>query len=407
MMKFIKQKKWLIFGVVATFLVWRIIVVNVAQYLASEGSSSALAWGPDLPQALLAEAAVIANADTKRSREVAEQAVFFNPVSGRGFLMLSRLLELEGSIELAKKAAKMAHFLAPKDADVQLPLGAFWLHRGLPIQALSHWEAAIETEAALSKTLFPVMLKMIDTPHLRLAAAEVLASAPKWWDGFFMYALKNTTQEDTLKALYLARNDKVNHDQRRAYIDHLLAAGSYTDAYFIWLNGLQADQLGVLGNVYDGGFEHVLDDEGFGWRPNLSKGFMLAAEPTYGHGGKKAMHVAFQQKLSSRTLIHQFLMLDAGQYRFKGKSRLDNLSAGKGVRWEIHCADQDGRALLLTSEPFVGTDNWDKFDIEFTIGSERCELQALRLQLNAGTDFDETTFSGSVWFDELEIVKVD
>jgi hypothetical protein len=406
-MKFIKQKKWLIFGVVATFFAWRIIVVNIAQHLESENSPAAVAWGPHSSQALMIAAFDIANTDTKRAREVAEQVVFYNPVSGRGFWLLARFLELEGNLTLGKNAAKMAHFLAPKDAGVQLPLGAFWMRRGLPVQAITHWGAAIESNAKLTKTLFPVMLQIVDMPQSRIAAAEALAKVPGWWDGFFMYAMKNTTQEDTLKAMYLARSDKISHEQRRAYIDHLLAVGYYTDAYFVWLNGLQGAQLAALGNIYDGGFEQILDDEGFGWRPNLSKGFMLAAEPTYGHTGKKALHIAFQQRLSSRELIRQFLMLDAGSYRFKGNSRVDNLNAGKGVRWEIQCADKDGRALLLSSEPYIGTDGWNKFDMEFTIPAEQCEVQALRLQLNAGNDFEETPFSGSVWFDELEITKVD
>jgi hypothetical protein len=406
-MKLINQKKWLIFGVVAVLLAWRIIVVNMAQHLAAEGSPAALAWGANLPQIMLSEAAAIAGSDIKRARSVAAEAVFYNPASGNGFLMLAGLFELEGNLALAKNAAKVAHFLAPRDSDVQLPLGAFWLRRGLPIQALSHWSAAIQSNAATSKPLFPVMLQIADAPQSRLAAAEALGNVPSWWDSFFMYALKNTTQEDTLKALYLARSDKVNHDQRRAYIDHLLDVGYYTDAYFVWLNGLLPGKIAVLGNVYDGGFEQALDDEGFGWRPNLSKGFMLGAEPTYGHTGKKALHVAFQQRLASRDLIRQFLMLDAGKYRLVGKSRLESLEAGKGLRWDITCADRDGRALLVSTEHLIGSDSWNKFEAEFVVPSEKCEVQTLRLLLNAGNNYEDTPFSGSAWFDDLEIVKVD
>lgn len=402
-----KQGKWLIFGIVATFLAWRIIVVNVSQHLAAEGSPAALAWGPNSPQVMLSEAAVIASSDKSRARDLATDAVFYNPASGRGYTLLSGLLESEDNIALAKNAAKMAHFLAPHDDDVQLPLGAFWLRRGLPVQALSHWGAAIESNPALSKTLFPVMLQIVGAPQSRLAAAETLGNAPKWWGGFFMYALKNTTQEDTLKALYMARNDKISHDERRAYIDHLLAAGYYTDAYFVWLNGLQPGQLAALGNVFDGGFEQVLDDEGFGWRPNLTKGFMMAAEPTYGNAGKKALHVAFQQRLTSRDLMRQFLMLDAGKYRLVGRSRLESLEVGKGLRWDISCADKDGRLLLVSTEHFVGSDSWNKFETQFSVPTDKCEVQLLSLKLNAGNDYDDTTFSGSAWFDDFEIIRVD
>lgn len=406
-MKLINQKKWLIFGVVAVLLAWRIIVVNMAQHLATEGSPAALAWEPNLPQGMLSEAAVIARSDINHARSVAADAIFYNPASGSGFLMLTGLMELEGNLALAKNAAKVAHFLAPRDSDIQLPLGAFWLRRGQPIQALSHWSAAIESNAATSKSLFPVILQIVDAPQSRLAAAEALGNIPNWWDSFFMYALKNTTQEDALKALYLARNDKINHDQRRAYIDHLLDVGYNTDAYFVWLNGLQPGKIAVLGNVYDGGFEQTLDDEGFGWRPNLSKGFMLGAEPTYGNTGKKALHVAFQQRLTSRDLVRQFLMLDAGKYRLAGKSRLDGLEAGKGLRWDITCADRDGRELLVSTEYLIGSDSWNKFEAEFVVPSEKCEVQTLRLLLNAGSNYEDTPFRGSAWFDDLEIVKVD
>lgn len=402
-----KHGKWLIFGIVATFFAWRMIVVNVSQHLASKGSPAALVWGPHLPQVMFSEATVIAKSDTSRALEVAKDAIFYNPVSGRGFLKLSELLESQGNVALAKNAAKMAHFLAPHDDDVQLALGAFWLRRGLFVQALSHWNAALDSNGAMSKTLFPVMLQIVNVPENRLAAADALSSAAKWWESFFMYALKNTTQEDTLKALYLARSNNISYDLRRAYIDHLLEVGYYTDAYFLWLNGLQAGQLSALGNVNDGGFEQVLDDVGFGWRPKLTKGFMLAVEPTYGSGGKNALHIAFQQRLSSRDLVNQFLMLDAGKYRFAGRSRLENLEVGKGLRWSVSCVDKDGRTQLASTEHFIGSDGWNKFEAEFVVPSAKCEVQVLLLQLNAGNDFDDTPFSGSAWFDDFEILKLD
>ena len=73
-MKQIKQSKWVIFGIVAMFLAWRIIVVNVSQYLAVEGSPAASAWGHNMPQVLLSEAAVIAKTDVRQARAVAENA---------------------------------------------------------------------------------------------------------------------------------------------------------------------------------------------------------------------------------------------------------------------------------------------------------------------------------------------
>lgn len=395
------------FGIVATLLAWRIVVVNLTQHLADAGSPAAASWGVDSSQVLLAEAGMLAATDKDLARRAAEQAVFYNPANGRAFLLLAGLWEVEGNLGLAKTAAKTAHFLAPRDAEVQMPLGAFWLRRGMPVQALSHWSLALESKPGLAKTLFPVMLQIADMPQNRIAVAESLSSAPAWWAQFFNYALSNTTQDETLKALYHARGVQVDHEQRRLYIDHLLAAGYSTDAYFVWLNGLASSQIGALGNVYDGGFEQALDDEGFGWRPLSNQAFMLGTEPTYGHGGEKALHIAFQQRMGSGVLIRQYLMLDPGNYRLQGRSRLDNLSAGKGLRWEISCADKTNQGMLLNTEHFTGSDDWSRFENVFKVPDSNCELQLLRLQLNAGNDYTESEFGGSAWFDDLEIVKLD
>lgn len=400
-----RRFKWWVFGVLALFLVWRIVAVNVSQHLDATGNAAALQWKRDTPRVLLSKARAMAQTDPDAARALALEAVLQNPANGRGYILLAALWEQAAKPLLAKQAAEMANLLEPRNADVQLALGNFWVQRGQPVQAVAHWGAALESRPALAKQLFPVMLSIVDTPALRLSAAQALQDAPAWWSSFFMYALNNAVHEATLKALYSVRTDQAGHAERRAYLDHLIGAGLYTDAYFVWLNGLQPGQIAALGNVYDGGFEQALDDEGFGWRPQAVDGLLLSAEPTYGNTGSNALHVAFQQRLTSRELLRQFLMLDAGEYRLKGKFRLDNLTAGKGVRWDVSCSDRDGNALLVSTEHFIGTDGWNKFEAEFNVPAEQCEVQSLRLQLNAGNDFDETAFSGSAWFDELEIEK--
>jgi hypothetical protein len=401
-----KQLKWLAFAVLVLFLSWRIVVVNISQQLAAKGSLAATQWKWDTPSALLNKAASLAQTDPNQARILALEAAKYNPANGGGFLLLAAMWEQEGKARLARKAADMAHFLAPRNADVQLPLGTFWAQRGQPIQALSHWSAAIEARPALSVTLFPVMLAIVDVPQMRLRYAQALRDAPTWWGSFFMYALNNAAHEETLKAIYNVRADKVGHAERSAYLDHLINNGLYTDAFFVWLNGLQASQISALGNVYDGGFEQMIDDEGFGWRPLVANGFKLATEPTYGNTGKNALHVALQETLPSRTLIYQTLMLDTGQYRLQGRVRLDNLSAGKGLQWALNCSDQDGKVLLVSSEHFIGADEWKKFESEFTVPVGKCAIQVLQLQIDAGVDTDQSTFAGSAWFDDLEIVNL-
>ncbi len=401
----IRKIKWLLFGVVALFLCWRIVSVNTSRYFAWNDDIAAFQWTHNNADAILIKAAELAKTDMHAARNLVQKAIWYEPVNGRTYMTLAQLWEQEGKFLLAKKSAEIANLLAPRDADVQLRLGNFWLQRGLPMPALKHWSAALEATPSLSKDLFPIMLGYADTPELRNGIAQAIKTSSKWWESFFVYALKNATHEDTIKAVYHARGDKVGHTARQAYLDHLVAKGLYTDAYFVWLNGLKGSELSALGNIYDGGFEYPVLDEGFGWRVLKSNAFKVTAEPTYGHKGTKALHVAFQDNVASSLLAYQYLMLDHGSYVLRGKSRADGLSVGKGLFWSIRCVDLSGTTQLEKTGYFIGTDIWQGFNVTFDVPKENCPIQQLRLEADGSVNDDFSSYSGSAWFDELEITK--
>lgn len=401
-----KKSRLLVFSILALFLSWRIVVVNVSQYLAAADDAAALQWKRDTPSALMLKAADVVQSDPKLARNLALESSFYNPANGHAFLMLAMLWESEGKLTFASKAAAMADFLAPRDADVQLKLGSFWAQRGQPKEILSHWASALETRPALGEALFPVMLEIVDTPLMREKSLLALGDSPSWWGKFFKYALKNSAHEETLKALYNAKIKTIEQDERRAYLDHLINAGLYTDAYFIWLNSLNSSQITTLGNVNDGSFEQEITDEGFGWRSSKSNAFKLAAESTYGSVGEKALHLAFQNKVSSHPVISQFLMLDPGRYHLRGQVRVDNLVAGKGLRWSVVCAGVVNEQLT-NSEYFIGSTDWTSFESSMEVPAKKCELQQLVLRTDSAMDYDATAYSGSIWFDNIEVVRID
>lgn len=401
----IKKIKWL-FAAVALFLCWRIVTVNTAQYFAMNNDIAAAQWTHNHADALLIQAAELAKTDIRAARGLVQKAIWYTPVNGRIYMMLAQLWQQEGELLLAEKSAEVANVLAPRDADVQLALGYFWIQRGLPLPAIKHWGAALEATPSLSATLFPIMQGIADVPELRNDIAQAVSGASKWWENFFIYTLKNAKNEDTIKAFYAARGDKVEHMARQAYLDHLVAKGMSTDAYFVWLNGLQSGELSALGNIYDGGFEYTVSDEGFGWRILKSSAFKVTTEPTYGNKGAKALHVSFQDSVAASLLTYQYLLLDAGSYAFRGKSRADGLSAGKGVLWSIRCVNLTGSVELAKSGYFTGSDIWQGFSIDFEVPRESCPMQQLRVEVEGSPNDDFSAYNGSAWFDELEIATI-
>jgi hypothetical protein len=184
----------------------------------------------------------------------------------------------------------------------------------------------------------------------------------------------------------------------------LLAKAASADAYFVWMNGLSSDLLAGLGNVNNGDFEVSMPDEGFAWRITKDSGFAVAAEPTYGQGGRLAMQVALLGEYKSNLVMRQYLMLDPGNYQFTGRSRIENLTAGNGLQWRVNCVDISKQNLTKLPH-FTGADAWQNFSINFVVPETDCLLQELALVIDAGADADITQFSGSLWLDDVKIIK--
>jgi len=99
--------------------------------------------------------------------------------------------------------------------------------------------------------------------------------------------------------------------------------------------------------------------------------------------------------------VLQYLFLDAGHYRLQGRARTDSFKTERGLRWRMRCVGAS--ALLAESEPFVGSDEWRKFTVDFTVPGQGCPVQLLRLELDGRVELDFEA-QGGVWFDDLAII---
>ncbi len=394
-------------SIILMVLAWRILVVNMSEYYAEIYSPTILQWQADHPKALQLSSRKLIPTNEAQARQSLLQSIFVDPTHGKTVMALALIWQAQKQTQLAEKAAEFAHFVAPLDPVTQRMLGAFWVQAGQPIRAIQHWDAALQADAQLAKTLFPALLALIETPALRSRAFEPFKTVGRWWPSFFSYALEHASDSDTLKGLYIARGDAVEVTTRRLYLDYLIQHGDYVGAYFMWLNGLTADTLFLLGNVYDGGFEQYPTQEGFAWRLENDAGFMSTFEPMFGQIGNKSLHISFLSGIHRRVLVSQYLMLDPGQYVLSGKSRLENLSAGQGIFWSLQCLDVNKNKPIAQTKPFTGSDIWQSFEVIFEIPKDNCPIQQLRLEADGSVNDDYADYSGSAWFDGLEISQHD
>ena len=403
--------KWTVFLVIASFLAWHIVIINLSDHYARqydiEKAAAALAWYPEHPRGLFKRGLQLTETNSQQAEIMLRKAAEENPTNGYNYMVLALLAEARGDVKKASNLMTAADFLSPMRSTVQLGAAEFWMRRGEMDEAIKHLSVALELRPQIRESLYPNLLRLADNPSTRPTFGVLLKEPPSWWESFFAYAAVNSPRLDTLRTLYQMRSQsaqKPTVDERRLYVKRLQDEKLWLDAYFVWLDGLDANQLAQLGNVYNGNFELPLTNEGFGWRTPKAPGVLIETAPVYGATGSKALHVVFEGGGVHFRHLFQHLFLEPGDYRFLGRVQTDNLQTSQGVQWVLKCVP-DSENVLGVSERFLGISQWRRFATQFTVPAENCRVQELRLEL-VGRFKQEFEASGGVWFDALSINRL-
>lgn len=364
------------FIVLLGVLAWRIVVLGMSEYYATEGGpqsgARALAWHASHPVGLQQAASDLLSSDPQRAESLLQRAIQENPVNGYNWMVLALVYEKRKDEAGARLAATRASELSPMQSAVQLEAGAFWLRHNRADIAIKNWDRAMRVRGSLQGKVFPIFLRIAEDPRLRPLFAPVIAEEPGWWKSFYRYVAANARDLDTVRDLYQMREKAGGESlsiERKPLLARLQKEGRWLESYFIWINSLSREQVGSLGNVFNGNFEQDISNEGFDWiAPNI-RGAMVEAAPTYGATGTKALHVQMDGMRQKFQHLYQYLMLDPGKYFLRGRVRIDSLQSEKGLQWVVRCIPAQAE-LLGKSEPFVGTDQWRHFSTSFEVPEE-------------------------------------
>lgn len=399
--------------ILACLTIWVALRSGLGGYFASSvgnGDSDALdlllSWQPRHPEGLYRRGAGLP-LDDREGEALLEQTYRADPADPRPLLALARRAEVEMALEHSDALMTVAARLAPVDARVQFQVAVYWGRREEYGRMLMHLSQALEADTDLQGELFPIMLKLAEQPQLRGLLESTALTHPSWWTEFFQYAAARLVDLDGLRYLYGLRRASKEHplsaDERAAYVERLYKEGLLSEAYLIWVSGLEKAERSQLGLLFNGGFELPLANRSFGWRIEESQHFSVRLASTYGMTGSSAMQLRFRHHAGQFNHVSQRLFLQPGHYRLIGLARADGLRSKGGLRWEIHCTAP--RASVLGESPrLLGASDWKRFELSFEVTMD-CEQQLLRLS-TAGQRRFEWTLDGDVWFDDIMIERV-
>ncbi|MFO1412753.1 MAG: hypothetical protein U1F10_02365 [Burkholderiales bacterium] len=403
-----------VFALVALVLVWRIVVVNLSAMFGLEAetnpaaAASAVAWDGQNGDALLREAAAIADRDPVRAQELARRALAANPASARAYLVLARLAADAKDEKTYAQMLVRAAELEPQNGPTRLALAELAVRQQNVGVALHNLDAAIRARPQSAPDLYAQILQLLNTPDGEAQLRKVFArGVPAWWPGFFAYAAAQADSVVTpLRLLDLRRavDPTPTAQERQPVVARLVKEGHWQTAFLVWINGLTLEQRRAAGNVYNGSFESPFTNTTFDWRWPQRNGVEVEALPTFGTTGVRALRLAFQGQVTQPQLVAQTLLLDPGYaYELRGRYRLESVRTQFGIQWEVSCGAGGSQQVLGSGERLVGTSDWREFAVKFNVPAG-CYPQQLALALRGDAKLDLQA-TGLAYFDDLQVVR--
>ncbi len=398
------------------FAAWRMLATGLAEHyveLALDGEidaiDKALSWNSDHPRALYLKADAISGTEPEKAEALLQESIYQNPADARSLALLGQLLYRKGDLERSDYLMEKAEQLMPANQWNRLAIADYWLKREKLDKAIDNWSAAMVTRPNLRKDIFPVLLKVAEQEALRPNLQPLTDNPPSWWDAFFAYLASKALHIDTVEAVNLMRHGsatEISMDERKALVGRLKKDQLWPEAYLAWVNGLDREEQRHLGSVFNGGFELPLRREGFGWyAPQKLDGVEIRRQHTYGIGGERALHLIFKGREMRFHHLYQPLFLAPGEYVFRANVRPDRLNGRGGLQWRVECAGSP-RVTLGESGRFLGTSEWARADIQFTVPADNsCPGQVLRLVSTGRTTYDHK-LEGEIWLDQVAIRRI-
>jgi len=394
-------------------LTWRVVVLglanrNLAQLTDGDPTAAqrVLNLVPDEARALYEDAMALLPMDPTVAEARMVQAYQKNPTRAMPLINLADLARQRGDLERGDALVEAAVRIDPSYDEVQRGAALYWFERGQFERGMSHLSMALVANAAANQDILQILLAFAEDPQARVALIPLATATPPWWSTFFQFLAQQARDLESVRWLFQQSSQNaatpMPAEQRQAFSARLLRDGLYGEAFDVWAQGLNAQQLNHLGLLYNGDFELPLGKEDFDWVWQPLRQVQARTAATLGVGGERALQLSFRALQGRFQQLHQTLLLDPGTYRLAGKVRVDGLASEGGLRWTVTCLQPEAaRTVLGESERFLGSENWRNFSLDFEV-PQACRLQQVRLE-SAGRLAFEQRISGEIWFDDLSI----
>lgn len=323
------------------------------------------------------------------------------------WLSLARAQELNGQAPMAIAAAREATRLAPYYSQPHWQLGNLLVRAGRAEEGFSELRLACASNPKLLPPIIDLAWQL-SRGNVQFVMQALQPGTPPAYQALAEYFKKRGQEAEAIAMLRAAGS--IAEDYRRQYVNELLTAKRFADAYAIWSIGHppanESDAGGPI--VNDPGFEEErrLDEPGFDWRTeNKAQTLTLSLEPANPKEGRSSLRVEFNGDSDPGTqIISQLVLVEPNnRYQLHFAARTERIVSGGLPR--VAVVDAGNNEILGQTNAFpAAVSNWQDYSIDFnskgTTSAILISLQRQRCSQSPCPIF------GRLWLDNFSLKKL-
>jgi hypothetical protein len=337
---------------------------------------------------------------------LAQTALAHDPMNARALRILGQIADAANEEAAASNLMQAAARRSKRES-----VAVFWLMRESFERkdfatAVQHADVLLRTRPQVAPQVTPTLARIAESKEASPELKKVLATNPPWRALFFATLLRNITDARTPLDLLLSIKDTPTPPtipELRAYLALLMGNNFHELAYYVWLQFLPQEQLASAGLLFNGDFESRPSGLPFDWVIATGSGVTIDLARRPDAAGQRALLVEFGHGRADFRGVAQYVMLAPGSYVFKGQYR-GQLVGRRGLEWRISCAGSEN-PIARTAMVTGSVPDWTEFSVTFAVPDADCRAQQVRLALDARSA-SEQLVTGSIWYDKLQIVRV-
>lgn len=274
--------------------------------------------------------------------------------------------------------------------------------------AVFHADALLRTLSHASRDLMPFLVQMAENKDASDELKKTLLGNPPWRSSFLSVLAQTAADpRTTLDILLAMRNTSTppTTEDVRNYVKALIGRKQYDLAYYAWLEYLPPEHLSSTGFLFNGSFELTPSGVPFDWVMGDGPGVTVDVVDHPERDGQRALLIEFGYGRVEFPGVQQLTMLAPGAYQFKA-SHKGELVGKRGLVWRINCVDAPNVLIGESAMAMGAFPKWRDIEFAFTVPATDCRTQQVRLQLDARMA-SEQLVSGSMWYDDVRIVRTD